>query len=154
MSFELIQIVPYLPPALSGVGDYAFLLARKLRSAHGINTRFLVADGSWRGGPELDGFAVESIANGDPASLQKSLSAAGAAAPVILHYVGYGYEKRGCPLWLIRGLESWKRNHRVRRLLVIFHELYASGSPWQSSFWNSPVQRWITARLARLADEC
>ena len=92
------------------------------------------------------------FANGDTATLQKSLSAPDATTPVILHYVGYGYEKRGCPLWLIRGLESWKRNHRVHRLLVIFHELYAAGSPWQSSFWNSPVQRWITGRLARLAD--
>ena len=72
----------------------------------------------------------------------------------MLHYVGYGYQKRGCPLWLVRGLESWKRKNLTHGLLVMFHELYAFGAPWRSSFWNSPLQRWITARLARLSDIC
>jgi hypothetical protein len=154
MSLEIIQIVPYLPPAASGVGDYAYLLARELRAAHGINTRFLVADEHWNGGAIIDGFPVDSIAHCGAAQLEKLLGVSKAAVPVMVHYVGYGYEKRGCPLWLMRGLESWKGKKSSHRLLVMFHELYAFGPPWRSSFWNSPVQRWITARLARLADRC
>jgi hypothetical protein len=73
---------------------------------------------------------------------------------VLLHYVGYGYEKRGCPLWLLRGLESWRRAGSDRRLAIMFHELYAFGPPWRSSFWTSPVHRWLAARLAKLADRC
>src|ERR1044071_8356601 len=99
MSFEIVQIVPYLPPTPSGVGDYAFLLARELRAAHGIDTRFLLADGSWSGERQIDGFALESIANCNASRFEKLLRSSSTAAPVILHYVGYGYEKRGCPLW-------------------------------------------------------
>jgi len=36
----------------------------------------------------------------------------------------------------------------------MFHELYASGPPWRSSFWTSPLQRWLTKSLALLADHC
>lgn len=74
--------------------------------------------------------------------------------PVFLHYVGYGYQKRGCPRWLAQGLERWRRNGKERRLAVMFHELFAFGPVWTSSFWLSFLQRRITARVARLADTC
>jgi hypothetical protein len=41
-----------------------------------------------------------------------------------------------------------------RRLVTMFHELYAFGPPWRSSFWTSPVQRWIAKRLADVSDCC
>ena len=47
---EIIQIVPYLPPSISGVADYAYLLARELRAKHDIRTCFLVCDPGWNGG--------------------------------------------------------------------------------------------------------
>ena len=72
---------------------------------------------------------------------------------VLLHYVPYGYAHRGCPLWLVDAVERWKRAAgSSRRLLVFFHEVYASGPPWSSAFWANPVQRWLAARLARVAD--
>ena len=43
---EILQIVPRLPPTISGVGDYSFLLAQELRRAHDIETRFIVGDPS------------------------------------------------------------------------------------------------------------
>jgi hypothetical protein len=36
----------------------------------------------------------------------------------------------------------------------MFHELFAFGPPWRSSFWTSPLQRWLTTRLAELSDSC
>jgi hypothetical protein len=27
----------------------------------------------------------------------------------LLQYVGYGYQKRGCPVWLVRGLQEWRK---------------------------------------------
>jgi hypothetical protein len=36
----------------------------------------------------------------------------------------------------------------------MFHELYATGPVWRSSFWTSPVQRWIAQTLARNSDHC
>src|SRR5262245_27172908 len=54
---EIIQIVPSFPPAVSGVGDYALLLANELRKAHNLHTRFIVGDSDWAGSPEADGFS-------------------------------------------------------------------------------------------------
>ncbi|PEN06506.1 hypothetical protein CRI93_09495 [Longimonas halophila] len=36
-------------------------------------------------------------------------------------------------------------------MITMFHELYATGPPWTSAFWLSPVQRYIAAQLARLS---
>src|SRR5438034_3528340 len=151
---EIIQIVPKLPPSISGVGDYAYLLARELRAAQGIHTRFIVCDPSWEGAKDYHGFSVSRMDTRQPDELERHINALGMSATVVLQYVGYGYEKRGCPLWLVRGLESWKRRHPGCRLLVMFHELYASGPPWRSSFWTSPVQRALVKSLALLSDHC
>jgi hypothetical protein len=70
---------------------------------------------------------------------------------VILHFSGYGYQKRGVPLWLARGLRIWRRRAGRVPLLTIFHELYASGRPWQSAFWISPLQKQIARSILRLS---
>lgn len=69
---------------------------------------------------------------------------------VILQMSGYGFDKRGAPLWLLREFE--RRRKGIKTLGVFFHELYAFGPPWRSSFWLSPVQRHIARRLAELSD--
>jgi len=69
---------------------------------------------------------------------------------VVLQFSGYGFEKRGTPMWLLRALE--KRNKDINSFGIFFHELYAFGPPWSSSFWLSPVQRYIARRLAELSD--
>lgn len=69
---------------------------------------------------------------------------------VVLQLSGYGFDKRGAPLWLLREME--KRCKHIRTFGVFFHELYAFGPPWSSSFWLSPLQRHIARRLAELAD--
>jgi hypothetical protein len=189
---EIIQIVPRLPPTVDGVGDYANLLARQLRAAHGIETRFLVC-GTQRdaetktnarqtqaregGEPEvLDGFPVHQLKGQNDADLLRVLTQPGMPRTAVLQFVGYGYEKRGCPLWLVRALRAWKAGAGSReqgagsreqaraarsnslpipgRLLTMFHELYASGPPWRTAFWTSPVQRWIVRALARASDRC
>ncbi len=71
----------------------------------------------------------------------------------VLHYVGYGYQRRGCPHALVTGATRWK-DRRGARLITIFHELYALGPPWRSSFWLSPVQRRLARRLAEASDAC
>ena len=55
---------------------------------------------------------------------------------VVLQLSGYGFDKRGAPLWLLREME--KRRKHIRTFGVFFHELYAFGPPWSSSFWLSP----------------
>ena len=147
---DLVQLVPTLPPAVSGVGDYATLLARELLAYHRVGTRFVVGDPGWRPGADADApFPAAAV----PArSARALLGALGGPGTVLLHYVSYGYAPRGCPFWLVDALERWRRAGPGRRLVVIFHEVYASGPPWGSAFWTSPFQRRLAARLARLAD--
>ncbi len=145
---QLIQIVPNLPPQVSGVGDYALQLASELRSCHGIETSFLVGNPSWSGPDEVQGFKV--------ALLDRIHCKVGLAdkdhAGVLLHYVGYGYSKRGAPLWLLGWLRTLLRASPRPKLVTFFHELYAFGPPWRSSFWLAPLQRFVCRELARLSD--
>ena len=151
---EIIQIVPKLPPSISGVGDYAYLLARELRAAQDIDTRFVVCDPSWQGAKDLDGFTVSRINDRRADILIEQISDCGMPSVLVLQYAGYGYQKRGCPVWLVKALDDWKRQDSMRRVLVMFHELYASGPPWRSSFWTSRVQRALVKSLALLSDHC
>ncbi|MBL9131442.1 MAG: hypothetical protein JNG86_09600 [Verrucomicrobiaceae bacterium] len=140
---RLVQIVPNLPPSVNGVGDYALLLAGALR-AHGVETSFLVANAAWNGA-EVQGFQTARLEDGQ-AVLENGVAA------VLLQYVGYGYSKRGAPLWLVRWMRALARRPQKPVCAVFFHELYAVGPPWRSSFWFSLVQRHVCRQLARLAD--
>jgi hypothetical protein len=123
---RIVQIVPRLPRAEGGVGGYAHALAGRLREGFGLETRFAEVD---------EGGTVE-LAAGET---------------VLLHYVNYAYQRRGCPARLVAGLEAWKRSGGGR-LVTVFHEVYAGGPPWRSSFWLGPVQRRLAARVARASD--
>ncbi|MBC7489307.1 MAG: hypothetical protein H7240_04280 [Glaciimonas sp.] len=68
----------------------------------------------------------------------------------VLHYSGYGYAKRGAPLWLLNKAQADRPNIKI--FGVFFHELYAFGPPWKSAFWVSPLQRRIARRLAEMSD--
>ncbi|HVS13034.1 MAG TPA: glycosyltransferase family 1 protein [Thermoanaerobaculia bacterium] len=70
---------------------------------------------------------------------------------MVLHYVNYGYARRGCPWWLVRGLRRWRRE-AGRQLVTIFHEVRATGLPWQSSFWLSGMQLHLARQVARSSD--
>jgi hypothetical protein len=134
---KVIQIVPRLPPNTDGIGDYALNLGHELKRAYGIETNFIVGDSEWNGGKEVGGFITRKIHSSgsllafllnDPRGEQLQ------ANPIILlHYVGYGYAKRGCPFWLVEGLKSCKKKMPQMRLVTMFHELYAFGPPWTSA---------------------
>lgn len=149
---DVIQIVPRLPPATDGLGDYAFYLAKQLRNEFDIDSHFIVGNPQWESSQSI-GFDVKRIEErSSPALLEILRSSFSEFSSVLLHYVGYGYAKRACPFWLIRGLEQWKRECPDRRLITVFHELYAFGPPWSSSFWTSPFQKLLTKRLAIVSD--
>ncbi|HEX3526677.1 MAG TPA: glycosyltransferase family 1 protein [Thermoanaerobaculia bacterium] len=131
---EVVQVVPRLPPPAEGLGGYALALAGALREQHGVASRFVAAASTPSAGALCD------------------LLDAAPGLPVLLQYSGYGYQVRGCPVWLVDGLEAWKRGSPDRRLVTFFHEVHAMGPPWRSSFWTSPVQRRLAARLTRLSD--
>ena len=149
---KILQIVPRLPPAIDGLGDYALNLARQLRQDFGVETHFLVGNPDWTGTTETEGFPVIQLKQRSAQTFLSQLPRK--VATILLHYVGYGYAKRGCPFWLVDGLRRWQSEHLQPRLVTMFHEVYASGKFWTSAFWLSPLQRNLAARLAHLSDAC
>lgn len=121
-----LQLVPPLGAPASGVFDFATLLQSALGGARTVE--------------------VEAEDDGD---LPPPLAPRGA---VLLHYVGYGYHPRGIPLGLARSWEAARRAAPGARFGVHFHEPWAFGPPWRSSFWLLPVQRAVARRLLVAAD--
>jgi hypothetical protein len=132
---RIIQIVPHLPPPYEGLGGNALALAGGLAEHFGVASSFV---------------AARTLPARRAADLIAALEAAGDR--VILHYAGYGYQRRGCPVWLVRGVLGWRRRGTGRRLITLFHEVAASGPPWRSSFWLRPLQRRLAAALSRGSD--
>jgi hypothetical protein len=150
---HVTSIVTQLPPSIDGVGDYALNLASRLRKDFNIQTKFIVGNPTWNGAAEINGFSVSKIQDRSPEALLGALTI-DPSAPVLLHYVGYGYAKRGCPSWLVQGLQLWRKLHPTRSLVTMFHEISASGPIWTSTFWLSGLQRDLAARVAKMSDRC
>lgn len=150
----LLQLVPSLPPRIDGLGDHAHALAAALLAHHGIASRFLVSDPTWitMGGPQREPRGIPFVP-GNAVDLNCALNTHANDGTVLLHYVGYAYDPhQGRPHWLVDGLERWRRAQPERRLITMFHELFASGPPWRKAFWLSAGQQRVTAALARLSD--
>ncbi|MEH1847914.1 MAG: glycosyltransferase family 1 protein [Nostoc sp.] len=152
---RITTIVPRLPPAIDGLGDYGLNLAVQLHQDFGLVSDFVIADSNWSGDTPLNGFTAKKVAEQSSAALLELLpNEQHSRTTVLLHYVGYGYAKRGCPVWLVEGLEHWRKAGNSRHLVTMFHEIYAFGSIWTSQFWTSPLQINLAARLVRLSDRC
>jgi hypothetical protein len=151
---QITTIVPRLPPAIDGVGDYALHLAKQLRQDCHLQTEFIVGDANSYFQPAVEEFSVKQVEQRHRNCLLDLLPTNSDIAIVFLHYVGYGYAKRGCPVWLVEALESWRQAVANRHLVTMFHEIYAFGSIWTSQFWTSPLQRNLASRLVRLSDNC
>jgi hypothetical protein len=140
----LLQIVPRVPGGIDGVGDYALTIAEKLRARFGWNTLFTTFQTS--SAVNAVGFEVVPL-EGLIADAVREYE------HTLLHYVNYGFQKRGVPfrlLSILRGL----RGHHHGKLVTIFHELYASRPPWSSAFWLQPLQIHLAKSVGRLSDAC
>ncbi len=146
---SLIQLVPRLPSPPEGVGGHAQALAAALRERGGVESRFLVGDPAWPAGEAAR--EARTIPARSAVTLERVLEEM-RAETVLLHYANYGYQRRGCPAWLVAGLARWRARGDGRRLVTIFHEVHASGPPWRSSFWLRPLQRRLAAALAAASD--
>lgn len=142
----ILQIVPRSPGAPDGIGDYALTVARKLLAAYGHKTIFAAHESAFT--TAVGDFEIVPLA-----SLATNGLLRREHDHVILHFVNYGYQKRGVPfrlLPILRGLRAQCRGS----WLTIFHELYASGPPWKSAFWLRPFQIQIAKSISRMSDAC
>ena len=151
----IIQIVPRRAREPDGIGDYGTLLARALLERAGIESVFLSGTPVRTELPRADDWHTVPVRERTASDLVAQLSElCRTAAPlaVVIHVSGYGYEKRGVPYWLLQGLRAWRRTHANCSLLGVFHELFATGRIWNSSFWLSQPQRRITQGIWDLCD--
>lgn len=150
---SLLQITPSLPRPSEGVGSYSLALGSALGGIDGSGSHFVVGDPLWLTRARADAFTSVVSSRTSHALLQVMRTRLDTArSGVLIHYVNYGYARRGCPWWLIRGLARFRARSPGQKLVTVFHEVYAFGPPWRSSFWLWPVQRHLAAQLARLSD--
>jgi len=145
---DLAQIVPTLPPDISGLGDFSTVLAAQLQRDWFLESQWIVANPTWSGDPVLR--LACRLPRRHAADLLACLPR---DRPLLLHYEGYGYAQRGLPLWLYRALRRWRQESQ-RPLITLFHEVYPyyAKPPWTSSFWLAPLQKQLAAGLLRLSD--
>ena len=144
---KILQIVPRAPGTHEGVGDYALELAERLGIDYGRETIFAVGSPISVSGP--GNFRVLApLASISEAEWRKQNY-----SDIILHYVNYGYQNRGIPFRLPATLRKLRRGCGGK-LVTVFHELYASGSPGQSAFWLQPLQKSIAGSIAQISDAC
>ncbi len=144
MNAHVLQLLPRAPGSLDGVGDYALKMARGLRDEHGIDSVFIAQETS-------SDSRIEDFSTFPMAEFCRARAPRETCDGIIVHYVNYGFQKRGVPLTLAGFLKQLRRECGAA-LLVIFHELFASGPPWRSEFWLQPLQKKIARDVACLAD--
>jgi hypothetical protein len=142
-----IQVTPAYPPDISGVGDYAALLSAKFCEAGEPMATLVARPDAPERAPSDE---VIYLARKEAEALAQAIDE---YDRVLLHFSGYGYARRGLCSWLVDGLSLWKARGRERRLVTVFHEVYATGPIWRSSFWTALPQRRIARDLARLSDK-
>lgn len=153
---RLIHVTAELPPAVGGVADYTAILSRRVTDESGSVEPAYVRTG-WKDGPTPDvKYPVVDLAGQCSTSalvgaILKLYRETGGRAVVLLQYSGYGYAKRGAPLWLARGLRRVCGDDGVP-LITMFHEISASGPIWTSAFWVTPLQQWIARQLVKLSE--
>lgn len=65
---------------------------------------------------------------------------------VLIQYSGYGFQRRGVAVNLVKWANNLSPSQTVG---IYFHELSASGWPWQSAYWLSPLQRLVARELQK-----
>jgi hypothetical protein len=158
---NVISIVPRLPPAVDGVGDYAVQIA-KLAHEKSIDIKTILLEASplSKQQPLVDGFSTYKLQvfseEGFVSCIGSLTNNSDKDTLLVLHYANYGYGRIGCPYWLLKGLKRWKFLYPNSKLVIMFHEICntVKVKPWKHSFWTPPIQKNIALQLAQLANKC
>lgn len=143
-SRKLIQIVPRILPSRCGVSDHALALADELRRSFQVESVFIALN---------QPHPVEGVVSCKADQIEQvcEIWRKRGAESVLAHVSGYGYSKTGIPANLARSLRILQAGHNYRTA-AFFHELYASGKPWQKAFWYSRLQRRAVRQIAETCD--
>jgi hypothetical protein len=110
---------------------------------------FLVLDGAEQSRLNWTAVQIDQF-QGTGDSLLSHLIAS-QAKTVVLQYVGYGYSSGdGAPAWLPEALSKWQSSQPGLRIVIMFHETWARGKPWQRVYWQMGKQRECVKQLLEL----
>lgn len=141
-------VTPRLPPAMDGLADYCYQLWHHWPSADKPQD-FLVLDSANQSRKHWPQVEIEQFEPSEEDILSKLATTD--ADIVFLQYVGYGFDINGCPMWLPAALKKWLDDDGRRRLVIMFHETWSSGKPWQRVFWLMGKQKKCVSELMTLA---
>jgi hypothetical protein len=146
---KLVILSPYGTPGTNGLSDHVDQIVAALALG---NLPAIERIGVTSRAHEVD-LPGGVLLRGDSPALDRVLDRkVTSGCTLVIHYVGYGYQRRACPFSLIRSLRRL-RSLRNFRMVSVFHELYASAPPWTSTFYVAPFQRRVFRALVRLSDE-
>jgi len=150
--------VPRVAPVICGVADYAALIGRRMEEEAGLRCGQIACGHEPIEGPRqslqrnvtgaCDAGKLWSAVH----ELTSELNGGSGGLVLVLHYSGYGYARNGAPSWLAEAFERRPAQFGTVPVVTMFHELYATGRPWQRAFWNSGRQRDVAVRLARASN--
>lgn len=151
-------ILPRLPPVVDGLGDYTLHIWRHYHYAANQNLSLLDQSTNWYFLTARDADSSAAVfpnASISPlpresSQLSSVLEESGAEV-VLLQFSGYGFDQNALPYHLADGLKQWLSKAQSRRLVTMFHELYAFGPPWKKAFWLSLPQQFLARSLCELS---
>jgi hypothetical protein len=144
-----VVLTTRLPPQICGVGTYSWL-AHKHWPEQRSDVQFIVMDGADASRGFLGINAITDF-DGDGTTLLQILNRLG-SADLLLHYAGRAYQRFGCPIWMPRALQRWKRQFPEARLTVFFHEVPGDLPITSRHFLFGKINRRIVRQLAETAD--
>ncbi|MBX9695267.1 MAG: hypothetical protein K2Z81_22975, partial [Cyanobacteria bacterium] len=156
-SQRVCVILPQLPPAIDGVGDYTIQLWRHFHNVIEPDASLFDAAYGWdllcQGAESSSRVFCSARLEELPRDAEQLSGALERLNPgtVLLQFSGYGFDPNGLANFLLDGLTQWLRRDNKRRVITMFHELYASGPPWKKSFWLGRLQKNLAVGLCKIS---
>jgi len=148
-SGRVVFILPQLPPAHCGLGDYSMILLRHMKLDP--PPRILVMNGASEthaAHPDLD---VEPLPGSCEGLLQRLRELK--ASRVFVQYVAQGFQSRGCPLWFLAALRKWRVGTPAARLVIMFQELWFEPAWWKPDWLLQKLHRRALKNLVGVVDQ-
>lgn len=147
-SDRVVFILPQMPPAHCGLGDYSMILLEHM--AMTPPPKILVMHGAAETNaahPELD---VEQLPRRREGLLQRLRELK--ANRVFVQYVAQGFQSRGCPLWFLGALRQWRMQTTDACLVVMCQELWFEPAVWKPDWMLQRFHRRALRQLAGVVD--
>jgi hypothetical protein len=152
---KLIQVAPYFPPDVEGLGEFALHLGDALLKQSDIHSDFII----WRAQkdvgtvPIATDHPIERLIAPTAHALKQALNSRlrqTSAPTLLLHYTSYSYSKEGLAWWLPGVLREFKA--QGGRVVCFFHELYAKGRFPNKTWMGAWLQKRIFRQILALSD--